>query len=200
MEVGCGSGHVLQRFLEFGVQQAIGIDLIEDRLRKAVAKYPNIQVMLGDGAEIPCNDAEFDLVMQFMCLSSVLDDAIRFQIAKEMWRVLKPGGAVLSYDLRSIPRVTVISLKVLNRFSLLLRGMRFSVVADSHNTPTKPLDAEEINNMFNKGQIKLSTTSLNFDLARIAKKSYLLATLLSTMPGLRTHYFAIIKKPAKLIR
>ena len=123
LEVGCGSGHVLQRFLEFGVQQAIGIDLIEDRLRKAVAKYPNIQVMLGDGAEIPCNDAEFDLVMQFMCLSSVLDDAIRFQIAKEMWRVLKPGGAVLSYDLRSIPRVTVISLKVLNRFSLLLRGM-----------------------------------------------------------------------------
>lgn len=195
LEIGCGTGHILQRFLEFGIKQGVGIDLMEHRLKSAVINYPNIGFMLGDGAEIPCRDEMFDLVMQFMCLSSVLDNSVRHRIAKEMWRVLRPGGIVLSYDLRTIPKVGAFSTKVFQYLSASWKKGNSRDTARSKATPTRPLDAIELQNLFDGRVLKLDAVSLQFDLAGTVKTSFLLTTLLSMVPCLRTHYLAIIRKP-----
>ena len=73
LEIGCGTGHILQRFLEFGVQLAAGIDLMESRIEAGKKSYPNLHLAIGNGAQLPYANNSFDMVMQFMCLSSVLD-------------------------------------------------------------------------------------------------------------------------------
>jgi SAM-dependent methyltransferase len=195
LEIGCGTGHILQRFLEFGIKQGVGVDLMQHRLKSAAMKYPNIGFLLGDGAEIPCRDEMFDLVMQFMCLSSILDDDVRCEIAKEMWRVLKPGGIILSYDLRTVPKVAAFSARALHYLSAPWRKRSSMGITGARGTPTRPLDAEELRNLFNGIVLELNAVSLQLDLAGIVKKSFLLTTLLSMIPYLRTHYLAIIKKP-----
>src|SRR4030066_669541 len=95
LEVGCGTGHILERFLEFGAEKAVGIDLAEHRIRVAKGKYPNLLLLQGNAAELPFPGNTFDMAMQFLCLSSVLAPGVRQRIAAEMWRGGGPGGGRL---------------------------------------------------------------------------------------------------------
>lgn len=197
LEVGCGTGHILQRFLEFGAEQATGIDLMHHRLRTAATKYPNVMTARGNGVEMPYRDGSFDVVMQFMCLSSVLDEDMRHRIAREMWRVLKPGGIILSYDMRPVPRTVVFIQRILRRLSFFQGTQGNNGPAGSGErraTATKPLDAGEIKRLFRDGPIKRRTVSLHLDFAGIVEKSYLLAVLASMVPILRTHYLVTVRK------
>jgi len=47
---------------------------------------------------LPFSDGSFDLVLQFLLFTSVLSLALREQIAKEISRVLVPGGRFLWFD------------------------------------------------------------------------------------------------------
>ncbi|SRR5258707_10907158 len=47
---------------------------------------------------LPYADASFDLILQFLLFTSVLSEAVKGQIAKEISRVLLPGGHLLWYD------------------------------------------------------------------------------------------------------
>jgi hypothetical protein len=49
--------------------------------------------------------------------------------------------------------------------------------------------------LFSRGVMRYSAVSLNFNLCRIAGKSFFLATILSRMPFLRSHYLALVRKP-----
>jgi ubiquinone/menaquinone biosynthesis C-methylase UbiE len=194
LEVGCGTGHILQRFLEFGVQQVAGIDLIEPRLRLAKTMYPNVVTLMGNGAELPFRDETFDMVMQFMCLSSVLDDNVRRLIADEMWRVVKPGGVILTYDMRPIPKITTFWLKSIRLLSLLRRYWRNPDKREHHITSTRPLGLKELRDLFGSEEFECRSLSLQFDLAQIAKTTPLFLMLLSKVPGLRSHYLALSRK------
>jgi ubiquinone/menaquinone biosynthesis C-methylase UbiE len=192
LEVGCGTGHILERFREFGVRRAIGIDLMEHRIKTGIGRYPGILLTVGSGTALPYPDCSFDLVTQFMCLSSVLDPNIRSSIAKEMLRVLKPGGIILSYDMRTTPA-----------FIRFLSGLYTHLSAScrqndhcrnrSSLTPTKPLDRKELQKLFD-GKIIVKKISLNFKLAAIARTSHSIASIMSLFPWLRTHYLALIHK------
>ena len=54
---------------------------------------------LGDLEGLP-EVAPFDLVSAFTVFSSVLDDDLRLELAREMWRRVAPGGAALVFDFR----------------------------------------------------------------------------------------------------
>jgi ubiquinone/menaquinone biosynthesis C-methylase UbiE len=100
LEVGCGSGELLRRFLEYGAlpTNLSGIDLMAHRIELARYLHPAIDWRVGSAHRLPYPDASFDLVMCFALFSSILSESLRLKIAEEMWRVRKPGGLILLHD------------------------------------------------------------------------------------------------------
>jgi len=101
LDVGCGSGRWLQKFLEWGAtaENLYGIDLIEDRVIKARQDLPEgVTVDVGSASKLSFPDQTFDLLSQFVMFSSILHAPTRREIAREMIRVLKPGGDIVWYD------------------------------------------------------------------------------------------------------
>lgn len=100
LDVGCGSGNHLRRFLDYGASPAnlSGIDLIAPRIEQARQLHCGIDWRIGSAHSLPYADTTFDLVMSFVVFSSILDEPLRQKIVAEMWRVLRPGGLILLYD------------------------------------------------------------------------------------------------------
>jgi SAM-dependent methyltransferase len=100
LDLGCGPGSTLRLLLEYGADPDLlfGIDLMEDHIQEARALSPNMHFSCGSATQLPYPDASFDLVLQFLLFTSVLSEAAKRQIAKEISRVLSPGGQFLWYD------------------------------------------------------------------------------------------------------
>ena len=100
LDIGCGNGMQLQRFLAYGAQPShlSGIDLLPERIEQVQQRYAGINWQAGSAHELPYPDKSFDLVMLSVVFSSILDRTLRKRIADEIWRVRKPGGLILCYD------------------------------------------------------------------------------------------------------
>lgn len=204
LEVGCGTGHILARFKEFGANDATGIDLMAHRIHEGKITYPNLKLFHGNAANLPFDDNSFDIVMQFMCLSSVLDHEMRKQIVSEMWRVLKPGGVILFYDLKP-PSTILRIIKKIGKIVIKSRGFfcennnhkRDNNSISNRQTPIKWLDKPDIKTLFSQGNSRIKSASLDFDLAGFSNYSLILTLIASFFPFLTTHYLAFIEKPLK---
>lgn len=122
LEVGCGTGTNLLRFLMWGVAPAgiYGVDLLPERVQAARAQLPAAATILEGDASALNFERPFDVVLQSTTLSSILDDALRHRVAEMMWDATAPGGGVISYDFAvnnprnpDVRRVTVSELKAL---------------------------------------------------------------------------------------
>lgn len=100
LDVGCGGGSTLRQYLEYEADPELlwGIDLLPEFADRARSGALNLQVICGTASDLPFPDASFDLVSQFMLFTSVLDAGVKIQIAREIDRVLVPGGKLLWYD------------------------------------------------------------------------------------------------------
>jgi SAM-dependent methyltransferase len=188
LDIGCGSGYFLHRLIEFGASEGSGVDLMPDRLESARARYPNLRFVQGNAAQLPFETEAFDLVTQFTCLSSVLDLHLRTAMAAEMWRVLRPGGLILSYDMRPEPwplRVKRWSLARVHR----------SRTSNDAQTATTPISSDELRRLFPSAHLESWSAGLDFELCAIAGWSCAAARLLACIPALRAHTMAILIKP-----
>lgn len=100
LDIGCGGGLQLQRFLAYGAKPGnlFGIDLMPARIEQARSLHPAINWQTGSAHQLPYPAATFDLVTLFVVFSSILDEALCESIVAEIWRVLKPTGLILCYD------------------------------------------------------------------------------------------------------
>ena len=100
LEMGCGGGGVMVEYLGFGAQpeNLYGLDLLFDRVKGAHHRLPDSHFVSADGQSLPLPSRIFDLALQYMALSSILDSEIRLNFCTEMLRVLKTDGLILSYD------------------------------------------------------------------------------------------------------
>ncbi len=100
LDIGCGGGMQLQRFLAYGAKPAnlSGIDLIPARIEQARSLNPSIDWQVGSAHQLPYPDRSFDLVTLSVVFSSILNKSLRQSIADEVWRVRKAGGLILCYD------------------------------------------------------------------------------------------------------
>jgi SAM-dependent methyltransferase len=190
LDVGCGTGYYAHRLLEFGAASATGVDLMEDRIHAARTLYPTVRFERANAAELPFDDGAFELVTQFVCLSSVIDSSMRSEIASEMWRVTRPGGTVISYDIRPLP----VPLRV-GRWCRVRRVRREGSFA-APLTPTIGISRRELGRLFPHASLRYESAGLDFELCAIAERSYLAAQLLTAVPGLRAHALAVMRKPA----
>lgn len=101
LDVGCGTGSFLRTLVEWGAQPGnlTGTEFLADRLDIARRCSPvEMQWHLG-GLEFAAS-GDFDLVVANTVFSSILETKDRSLLAREMWRVLKPGGWVMIFDFR----------------------------------------------------------------------------------------------------
>ena len=97
MEIGCGTGEILQRLAAYGYEVS-GIDISEEMLRIAKAKYDSLDIKKED-MRIIKNENEFDGVV---CVFDALNYLQSFEELKLVFenirRAIKPSGIFL-FDL-----------------------------------------------------------------------------------------------------
>ncbi len=170
LEIGCGSGGVLLEYLGFCAEpsQLFGIDLLPNRLTEAHHKLPHLPLLCADGQDMPFCTAKFDLALQYTAFSSILDDVVKANLAREILRALKPGGWLLWYDFWLNPT----------------------------NPQTRGILPAEIHRLFPGCQYTFRKTTLAPPLTRrIAPISWPLALFLESLGIFNTHYLAAIQKP-----
>lgn len=90
LEVGCGTGLVLQRIARFA-RCARGVDLSPRMLD--YARERQLDVQLGSATDLPFEDETFDVACSFKVLAHI--EQIELALS-EMARVVRPGGYVLA--------------------------------------------------------------------------------------------------------
>lgn len=171
LDVGCGDGSMLRQFLEWGAspENLTGIELRQKPVDTARHLNPNLDVRCGSAAALPWPDGKFDLVCQHTVFTSILDSAMKQQVAAEMVRVLREGGAVLWYDF---------------------------FYDNPGNPDVRGVDAKEIQALFPGLKVRLRRITLAPPIARRIPERYLpvLYPLLSAITPLRTHNLGLLIK------
>jgi len=97
LEYGCGPGRNLIKFNKL-FSQIDGIDISKECLEKAKINLKehsvvrNTNLLVGEGDNIPVSNNEYDFVYSVICLQHIACYSIRFNIFKEIYRILKPNG------------------------------------------------------------------------------------------------------------
>jgi glycosyltransferase involved in cell wall biosynthesis/SAM-dependent methyltransferase len=186
LDVGAGSGQLLHRLIEFGAARGVGVELMPSRVAAARERYPALEMIAGNASDLPFPGGSFDLVTQYTCLSSIRDPGLRSAVAAEMWRVLRPGGVILSYDLEP-------SLGPIAAAGAALRRRRGPGAAEW--TPVEPLSADDIAALFPGEVLVNRSIALNTSLPAVLRARRGLALALSALPPLRSHRLVIVRKP-----
>jgi ubiquinone/menaquinone biosynthesis C-methylase UbiE len=182
LEVGVGGGGLLPWLRDaVGVPEArlAGIDLSPDRVVRAAQSLPSADIRAGSAAELPWPDASFDVVVASTLFSSVLDPTLRAAIARESLRVLRPGGVVMWYDMRS---------------DFLLAGLFRRLAHPAEDW----LSRREVAALFPGCTLELRPATLFLPLARpLVRVSPALARAAErAMPFFRGHWLGLIVKPS----
>ena len=170
LDVGCGGGGILSGCQNWGArpENLFGVDLMASRVEDARRDHPGMHFQTANAEQLPFQSGYFDLVLLYTVFTSVLDDRMAANMAAEVARVLKPGGAVVWYDFRfNNPR----------------------------NSNVRGLGHDAIARLFPGFTLKLSTVTLLPPLARrMGPLTGVLYPMLVALPFLRTHYAGLLCK------
>lgn len=170
LEVGCGSGMNLLRFLMWGVapENLVGAELLPERCVAARHHLPAAATVLEGDASAMAFDEPFDVVLQSTTLSSILDPDLRRRLAKAMWDATASGGAVLSYDF---------------------------AVNNPKNPDVRKVTVAQLRELFPEGVAVVRRTTLAPPIGRRVGRWPRLYKVLSKVPPLMSHRLVMIEKP-----
>jgi len=168
-DIGCGNGGFLAELVRWGAppRAIVGVDVLADRLAMA-RTVSSAHLVNADARTVPLRHASVRLVVAFTLFSSVLADRYTLAIARELDRILEPGGAVVWYDYR---------------------------VSDPRNNDTRALRRADIEELFPGFHLDLRAVTLVPQLARrLGPATSTAYHTLARLPLLRTHYAGLIVK------
>lgn len=172
LDVGCGKGFWLRQLVQWGAnpQNLFGVDLRQEVIQEGKELCPPGAILqCGDASSLEFADDTFDLVLVFLVFTSILDPEMKSNLANEMCRVLKPGGAILWYDY---------------------------FVSNPANPDVRGVTRKEILRLFPGLSVSLKRITLAPPLARaIAPLSSIAYRALSAVKPLCTHYLGFLEKP-----
>lgn len=98
LDLGCGTGEMIRLLREKHPHMMLwGLDLSPEMIRMAKEKQiPNVDFRVGDAEFLPYPDQSFDVVL---CMQSFHHYPNPEAVLKEVYRVLRPGGRFLLYDM-----------------------------------------------------------------------------------------------------
>ncbi|NLE82464.1 MAG: class I SAM-dependent methyltransferase [Rhodococcus sp.] len=91
LEAGSGEGYGANMIADVATK-VTGLDYDESAVEHVRARYPRVEMVHGNLAELPLEDASVDVVVNFQVIEHLWDQA---QFLRECFRVLKPGGELL---------------------------------------------------------------------------------------------------------
>ncbi|GFG68836.1 class I SAM-dependent methyltransferase [Mycolicibacter senuensis] len=91
LEAGCGEGYGADLIAQVA-QRVIGLDYDDAAVAHVTARYPRVEAVQGNLAELPLPDAAVDVVVNFQVIEHLWDQA---QFIAECARVLRPGGLLM---------------------------------------------------------------------------------------------------------
>jgi SAM-dependent methyltransferase len=91
LEAGCGEGYGADLIADVA-RRVIALDYDESAVAHVRARYPRVEMLHGNLAELPLPDAAVDVVVNFQVIEHLWDQG---QFVAECFRVLRPGGALL---------------------------------------------------------------------------------------------------------
>jgi len=172
LEIGCGKGDVLATMVELGVPETAisGVDLLPDRIATARRRFPAAHLECADAGQLPFIDHSFSLVLLFTVVSSLRSPKMCHALAGEAARVLRPGGAVLWYDLR---------------------------LPNPYNAEVRAVRRDELRRLFPGFRQELASVTVLPPLARrLGHQAARFYPRLAALPWLRTHWLGLLVKPA----
>ena len=94
LDVGCGTGALLEEFVQRGFSNCYGLDISAANLSFARSiSAPAARLVRGDAHQLPFPDGAFDLAV---CHYTLLWVADPMRVTAEMRRVTRPGGYVVA--------------------------------------------------------------------------------------------------------
>jgi SAM-dependent methyltransferase len=171
LDVGCGRGGTLRQYLEYeaDASRLWGVDLLPDFVERARSASPGLQILCSSATDLPFHDGSFDFVSQFMLFTSVLDGDVKQRTAREIDRILAPGGRLLWYDF---------------------------AVNNPRNPDVRGIGLTEVHQLFPGFSMTHRSITLAPPLGRaIGRFGPALYYLASMIRPLRTHYLCLLKKP-----
>ncbi|MCK6565167.1 MAG: class I SAM-dependent methyltransferase [Dehalococcoidia bacterium] len=93
-EAGCSTGYNLRLMVQWGARpsELAGIDIDPATVAYCSRNSPEIRVHTGSADRIPEPDQQFDLALAFTLFSSVPDEDVAQGIARELFRITRPGA------------------------------------------------------------------------------------------------------------
>lgn len=171
LDLGCGDGMVLAGLVQWGARadRLVGIDLRPDAVGLAHARSPQLRFDVADATALPYRDGSFDLALAFTVFTSILDDRVARQVAGEVARVLRPGGALVWYDFR---------------------------VGNPRNPHVRGMPRRRLAGLFPGWRARLRLVTLLPPVARrLGILTPVLYPVLATVRPLRTHWLGLLERP-----
>jgi SAM-dependent methyltransferase len=91
LEAGCGEGYGADLISRIA-RRVIALDYDKTTVAHVRARYPRVEVMHGNLAELPLADASVDVVVNFQVIEHLWDQT---QFVRECARVLRPSGLLM---------------------------------------------------------------------------------------------------------
>lgn len=131
LDVGCGVG-LTDEFLAPSFRELHGVDVSAGMVDAARRANPTVGYHVGDGRRLPFDDASFEVAFA-ICVIHHVAPPERVQFARELRRVIAPGGLVVVFEhnpLNPLTRLVVsrcafdedVSLLGVRELTLLLTG------------------------------------------------------------------------------
>jgi len=164
LEIGAGRGVNIDFFLRLGISyhNIFANELMPERIAILRNRFPDINILEGDARNINEN-YQFDILLQSLVFTSILDKDFRYQLADKMIKMLKKDGIIIWYDF---------------------------IYNNPVNKDVRGIKLHEINQLFPSGNlINYYRVTLLPPLGRIAGKAY---PVFNRLKFLRTHIIAEI--------
>jgi Methylase involved in ubiquinone/menaquinone biosynthesis len=168
LDIGCGSGDDLA-FLHdrgFKLEHLVGVDLLEEDVRRTMARVPGATLKVANAADLPFPDESFDATLQTTVLSSITDPDVRAAVAREMVRVTRATGLIISWDMR---------------------------VAGTRNPHLVAIDEGEVRRLFGAaGDLEMFRTTLSIRISsRVGPR---VASVLAHVPSALHHLVVVVRR------